>query len=68
MPLTPDQQARIERAREILDEKRHEYDPESMAAHIGRLDYWLRDMLALVAALSDEPPVNVSSIVRKYGG
>lgn len=68
MPLTPDQQARVDRAREVLDEKRHEYDPESMAAQIGRLDYWLRDMLAIVGQLAGEPPANVSSIQRKYGG
>jgi hypothetical protein len=68
MTLTPDQQGRVDRAREILEDKRHEYDPESLAAHIGRLEYWLRDLLMMVAQMAEETPPNVSSITRKYGG
>ena len=28
------------------------------AAHIGKLDYWLRDMLSLVGQLTEAPPVS----------
>ena len=64
MPLTPDQKGRTERARAVLGEA-HEYDAGSLAAHIGKLDYWLRDMLTLIGDLAE--PANVTSIARKYG-
>ena len=54
MPLTPDQKGRTERARAVLGEA-HEYDAGSLAAHIGKLDYWLRDMLSLVGQLTEAP-------------
>ena len=57
MPLTPDQKGRTERARAVLGEA-HEYDAGSLAAHIGKLDYWLRDMLSLVGQLTEAPPVS----------
>ena len=57
MPLTPDQKGRTERARAVLGEA-HEYDAGSLAAHIGKLDYWLRDMLSLVGQLTEAPPAN----------
>ncbi len=65
MPLTPDQQGRIDRARAVLAEP-HGYDAADLAAHIGKLDYWLRDILSLVGQLAE--PANVTSIARKYGG
>ena len=65
MPLTPDQKGRTERARAVLGEA-HEYDAGSLAAHIGKLDYWLRDMLTLIGDLAE--PANITSITRKYGG
>ena len=57
MPLTPDQKGRTERARAVLGEA-HEYDAGSLAAHIGKLDYWLRDMLSLVGQLTEAPSIS----------
>ena len=57
MQLTPDQKSRTERARAVLGEA-HESDAGSLAAHIGKLDYWLRDMLSLVGQLTEAPPAN----------
>lgn len=67
MPLTPDQKGRTERARAVLGEA-HEYDAGSLAAHIGKVEYWLRDLLSMVDDLTEKTPPNVSSIARKYGG
>ena len=57
MSLTPDQQGRLDRARAVLAEP-HGYDAGDLAAHIGRLDYWLRDVLSLVGQLTEAPPAN----------
>ena len=52
MALTEDQRVRVARALEVL-EKRHGYSPEDLSAEVGRLKYWLRDILALVNQLAD---------------
>jgi hypothetical protein len=61
------QAARIARAREVL-ETRHGFDPESMAAQIGKLDYWLRDMTALAEQLGGPPPTERAPAPRTEAG
>jgi hypothetical protein len=55
------QQNTVNAARAALDEKAHEYDPESMAGRIGRLQWHLAEVLALVDELAGEGrgPVDV---------
>jgi len=48
--LTPDNARRVERARAVLAEPRA-YDPLEMAGRIGRLEWHLQELLALVAGL-----------------
>lgn len=56
MTLTEMQQGRIRRAGQVLREER-QLAPDTaeiigaQAAHIGRLQYWLDDMLSLIAEL-----------------
>lgn len=50
MELTPDQAQRAERARAVLAEK-HGYEPANMAGRIGRLEWHLQELLALVGEL-----------------
>jgi hypothetical protein len=50
------QRDRITRAREALNEKRHAYDPEQLAAHLGRMGYWLNDIIALAVELDGDMP------------
>ena len=52
MALSDDQKVRVARALEVL-EKRHGYGTEDLSAEVGRLKYWLRDMLALIEQLAD---------------
>lgn len=56
LALTPCQQSTVQRAREALGEERHAYDPESMAGQIGRLQWALGEMLALLDQLTAEAP------------
>lgn len=51
MLLTPDLAKRVERARAVLDEP-HDYEPADMAARIGKLQWHLGELLALVGELS----------------
>jgi hypothetical protein len=44
--LTADQAATVERAREILGQP-HEYDLAGMASRTGKLEWALREMIAL---------------------
>ena len=68
MTLTPDQQARIDRAREALARPRG-HDTIGLAEHCGRLDYLLRDLIALVEQVTDETPAaTVAQLNRKFGG
>ncbi len=52
MALSEDQKVRVARALEVLGE-RHGYSPEDLSGQLGRVKYWLRDMLALVEQLAD---------------
>ena len=51
--LTADQAARVERAREVLAEPAV-YEPAAMAGRIGRLEWHLEELLALVGQLGGE--------------
>ena len=48
--LTTDQQARVAAARELLDAE-HGYDAAELAPRVGRLEWHLAEMLALVGEL-----------------
>lgn len=49
--LDRSRQDRADAARALLDSP-HDYDPTSMAERIGRLEWHLSEMLALVAELA----------------
>ena len=49
--LTANQAARIERARTVLAEPQT-YEPADMAGRIGRLEFHIEELLALVGNLS----------------
>ena len=51
MELTNDQQGRLDRARAVLAEP-HAHEPADMAERIGRLEWQLDEMLALIADLT----------------
>ena len=57
MPLIPDQQQRIDRARAVLAEDSPSmYELADMAARIGALEWHLGELLALAGELAGQEP------------
>ena len=52
MQLRPDQAQQIERARKLLDTP-IEYEPMAMAGRIGKLEWYLSEMLRLIEGASE---------------
>lgn len=73
--MDANQLGRCQRALEVLAEAPPE-GPRStadvisdLAVKVGKLDYWLRDILSLVGELDDQAPTaDLDSIIRKHGG
>lgn len=73
--MDDNQMGRVKRALEVLAEKPPE-GPRStadvisdLAVKVGKLDYWLRDILDVVAELDGQGvTLDTTSITRKYGG
>lgn len=53
-PLTGNQRRRVDAARAVLNARQDGYDLHAMAVHVGRLKFWLGDILALVGQLAGE--------------
>lgn len=72
--MDKNQKGRMRRALEVLNEKSPEGPRDTdaiigdLASRVGKLDYWLRDILSLVGELDSEKALNMTDLARKYGG